>query len=270
MVRDRLLASSVGALGDEGKAILDRTSSGVPGLDPLIEGGFPANRTVVVCGATGTGKTTFALQFLGEALRTGERGAFVSVDQKTQHLLQDAAGLGLDVEHPAFAERFSILDAAPFFSATRSGSWGRANVDARQVASDLVQQVRKTGARRLVIDTITSLVPPDMSRGQVYDYLRSLIYSLEDNFGCTILLTCRPSKHDDQGISEAVRCLASGIVDLRLGRRGRTLKRSLMVRKMRGRELDLTEHGLTLTRGYGLAVVDRVETPDVRGLFKAV
>ena len=252
-------------------AALDRASSGIPGLDPLIEGGFPANRAIVVSGGSGTGKTSFGLQFLAEGLRVGQKGAFVSVDEKPRHLLQDAAALGFDVDNATLGDRLTILDAAPFFSATRTGSWMRAGVDARQVAGDLVQQVRQAGARRLVIDTLTSIVPPDMTRGNVYDYLRSLIYSLEDNLGCTILLTCRPAREDAQGLCEAAKCLASGDIDLRLVRRGRELARTLRVRKMRGRELDLLEHGVRLTRACGLSVVDRVEAPDpLRGLFKAV
>jgi circadian clock protein KaiC len=261
----RILSASVAAADG---SILDRTTTGIPGLDPILEGGFPANRAIVVCGGTGTGKTTFGLQFLAEGLRAGENGAFISVDEKPRHLLQNAASLGLDVDR--LGDRLTVLDAAPFFSATRSGSWTRSAVDAREVASDLVQQVRKVSARRLVIDTLTSLVPPDLTRGHAYDYLRSLIFSLEDNLGCTILLACRPSRHDPQGATESAKCLASGVIDLRLVRRGSELTRMLLVRKMRGRELDLTEHPVSLTRGYGVSVTARMDAPDVRGLFKAV
>src|SRR2546429_9793190 len=83
----RLLSAS--ALADatsvrDAAPALDRVSSGVPGLDRLIEGGFPANRAVLLCGGTGTGKTTFGLQFLADGLRRGESGAFVSVDERSE------------------------------------------------------------------------------------------------------------------------------------------------------------------------------------------
>ncbi len=246
---------------------VDRTSSGVPGLDRLLEGGFPANRSVVLYGATGTGKTTFGLQFLADGLQRGESGAFVSVDEKPRHLLQDAAALGLDLEAGPHRERLTVLDASPYFTSTRNGNWTRSGIDAREVASDLVQHVRTIGARRLVIDSLTSLVPPEMSRGQVYDYLRSLIQSLEDNLGCTILLTCRASRLDPQGGAEAARCLASGIIELRLLRRGGEFLRMLSVRKMRGTSLDLTERPFCIERGSGLSLAKEVEAPAVSELF---
>jgi len=269
MVRDRLLASSLGASGVERPA-LDRTSTGVPGLDPLIEGGLPANRAFALCGGTGTGKTTFGLQFIAEGLRNGDNGAFVCTDEKPRHLVENATSLGLDLEGAMAKGQLELLDAAPFFSATRSGAWTRSASDAREVASDLVQQIKGISARRLVIDSVTSLVPPDMEAGHVFSYLRSLVYSLEDNFGCTTILTCRRPKRDPLGIAEAIRALATGIIDLRLARRGERRERLLCVEKMRGRELDLAEHRLSLTRGYGLCVVAPVERPVARDLFKAV
>src|SRR5205085_5996299 len=138
---------------------------GVPGLDPLIEGGLPANRAFVLCGSTGTGKTTFGLQFIAEGLRGGEHGAFVCTDEKPRHLLENATSLGLDLEGEMAQGKLEVLDAAPFFSATRNGSWTKSAADAREVASDLVQQVRGISARRLVIDSLTSIVPPDMTPG---------------------------------------------------------------------------------------------------------
>jgi KaiC/GvpD/RAD55 family RecA-like ATPase len=274
MVRDRFLASSLTGVdgGTSVSAGLDRTSSGVPGLDPLVEGGFPANRAIVLCGATGTGKTTFGLQFIAEGLRNGEHVAFVCVDEKPRHLVHDAISLGLDLEGSMSKGQLTVLDAAPFFSATRSGAWTKSAADAREVSSDLVQQIRDVSARRLVIDSLTSLVPPDLAYGHVYNYLRALINSLEDNVGCSMILTCRRLRRDPQGITEAARSLATGIIDLRLSRRGDRLQRTMSVRKMRGREIDLADHRVSLTRGFGLCIEAPapMERALARDLFKAV
>src|SRR5947208_2251979 len=48
-------------------ADVQKVSSGIPGLDDLIEGGFWPKSTVVILGSSGTGKSTFAIQFLMEA-----------------------------------------------------------------------------------------------------------------------------------------------------------------------------------------------------------
>ncbi|HUP87962.1 MAG TPA: ATPase domain-containing protein, partial [Longimicrobiales bacterium] len=49
-----------------------RQGSGVPGLDVLMGGGIPRGDAVMVSGPAGSGKTTFARQFLLEGLRAGE------------------------------------------------------------------------------------------------------------------------------------------------------------------------------------------------------
>jgi circadian clock protein KaiC len=50
----------------------ERLSTGIAGLDEMTEGGIPAGDVVLVAGPTGSGKTTFALQFALEGLRRGE------------------------------------------------------------------------------------------------------------------------------------------------------------------------------------------------------
>jgi circadian clock protein KaiC len=42
----------------------NRVPTGIDGLDPLIEGGFPRGSLVLLAGNPGTGKTIFSMQFL--------------------------------------------------------------------------------------------------------------------------------------------------------------------------------------------------------------
>jgi len=235
-----------------------RSSTGIPGLDALIDGGFPAHRAILVCGGPGTGKTTFALQFIGEGLERGEPGIFVSLDEKPRHLIQDAARLGLPLEAALDSGTLAVLDAAPFFTASRGKGWGRPGVDARQVAADLVQQVRRLGARRLAIDSITTLVPPDMDGGHAHDYLRAVVQSLEDNLGCTLLLTCRARPGDPQATCRSLRYLTSGVIELRLSRRDDRLVRALRLLKMRGTAIEPADYDLTIDAA-GLSVQEGVE-----------
>ena len=57
------------------------TPSGIQGLDELLSGGFPKDRTILVVGSPGTGKTILAAQFLYKGIQEhGENGIFVSLD----------------------------------------------------------------------------------------------------------------------------------------------------------------------------------------------
>jgi KaiC/GvpD/RAD55 family RecA-like ATPase len=234
---------------------IPRASTGIRGLDALLEGGFPANRAILVSGDPGTGKTTFGLQFLAAGIQRGEPGVCVSVDQKPQHLLQDAARFGWDLDDASSKGLLTLLDASPFFTARRNTTKSRVPVDARNVATDLSQHIRRTSARRLVIDSLTSLVPPEMTRAQAHDYLRSIILSLEDNVGCTVLMTSRAcSAHDPQALGDATGYLVSGILELSVRKAGRAFARTLYIKKMRGTSVEPEEHGLRMD-ARGLSVI---------------
>ena len=56
---------------------LIRLTSGIPGLDDMIEGGFPFPSVILVAGPAGTGKTTFALKYLCEGAKKGEQGRLI-------------------------------------------------------------------------------------------------------------------------------------------------------------------------------------------------
>lgn len=231
-----------------------RTATGISGLDGLIGGGFPANRSVLICGDTGTGKTTFALQFLAEGLARQEHAVFLSVDEKPQHIVEDAAGMGWDLQGMMAKGALAVLDAGAYFTATRGKSIDT-TIDARLIASDLAHQIKKIKARRLVIDSFTALIPPTAGRWATYDYLRTLIHSLEDNLDCTTLLTCRPDHEaDPQSSCSAASTLASGVVELRLEKAGQDYVRTLFVRKMRGTRVELAEHPFQIDAPDGLTI----------------
>ncbi|MCD6383245.1 MAG: circadian clock protein KaiC, partial [Thermoplasmata archaeon] len=66
-----------------------RLTSGIPGLDDMLEGGFPYPSTILLAGQTGTGKSTFSLQFLFEGARKGERGIFfTTLSEPTNWMLR--------------------------------------------------------------------------------------------------------------------------------------------------------------------------------------
>lgn len=67
---------------------LVRAPSGIPGLDDLIEGGFPVPSTILVAGEPGTGKTTFAVQSLFDAARQGGTGIYLAAISEPPWVVQ--------------------------------------------------------------------------------------------------------------------------------------------------------------------------------------
>ena len=217
-----------------------RVTTGTVELDAVLEGGFPARRAILIAGESGTGKSVFAARFVAAGIAQGDPAVYVSLDQKPQHLLDDVRRVTAGLDAAVSSGLLTVLDGSPFFTASRNT--GRSlPIDARTVATNLSQQVAKVKAARLVIDSLTSLVPPDVSRGAAQDYLRSLILALEDNLGCAVLLTSRATRDDPQGIADSAEYLASGVLVLRIGASGGSHGRTLFVKKMRNTHVDPVE-----------------------------
>jgi circadian clock protein KaiC len=71
-----------------------RVQTGVAGLDEVLHGGLIPKRLYLLDGNPGSGKTTFALQFLLEGARRGEKCLFVSLSETREELAAGAASHG--------------------------------------------------------------------------------------------------------------------------------------------------------------------------------
>ena len=76
---------------------VDRLSTGIPGLDKFLEGGFVKGSTVLLTGGAGTGKTIFCIQFLLEGLRKGERCLYITLEESPEDIINDCARFGWDL-----------------------------------------------------------------------------------------------------------------------------------------------------------------------------
>ena len=74
---------------------IQRVSTGITGVDSQLMGGFIRGRSYVVLGDAGTGKTTACVQFLLSGLKQGEKGLYITVDERPTEIIESAASLGL-------------------------------------------------------------------------------------------------------------------------------------------------------------------------------
>jgi circadian clock protein KaiC len=92
---------------------VQKIRSGIPGLDKLMDGGLNRNSTSVVIGASGTGKTTFALQFLRRGLEEGSEAIHITLDETKEQIISEAINLGWrDIEDYVESEKLIFMEAA--------------------------------------------------------------------------------------------------------------------------------------------------------------
>ncbi len=126
---------------------LTRVRTGVPGLDEMLQGGFPDGHMVVVMGSFGTGKTTLGLQFLMEGLSQGEHCIFISLEEDKDSVLKNASSFGWDLSKPVDEKKLGLFKLEP----------SDAKTTVTRIRSELPKFVKSFGARRVVIDSVSLL-----------------------------------------------------------------------------------------------------------------
>jgi KaiC/GvpD/RAD55 family RecA-like ATPase len=227
-----------------------RISTGVEELDELLQGGFPAAKSYLVTGPSGTGKSIFCMQFVMRGLLDGEKAVYVCVDEKPSDIVEEAASLGWDWKKYIDDKSLLILEASAYFSA-RFGSAKEKEVDVQKIVGDLGSYVKGMGATRLVIDPVKPLVEGRESARVSQEHVRTLVQALQNNLGTTNVLTTYPSSGSAESLEEH---LVAGVVVLDILQEQGRGARSLMIRKMRATPLDLVQRRFTIERGKGIVL----------------
>jgi KaiC/GvpD/RAD55 family RecA-like ATPase len=211
-----------------------RVSSGVEGFDDLVEGGFPESRLYLISGPPGSGKTTFAAQFLAEGARNGEKCLFVSMHETKQDLLNDMAGYSFDFKRALSSETVTYLDA---FSSDGKRFFGLPGErrDRSSLTNRIVSFVNSRDVSRLVIDS-TMLLRYFLSGDD--ETVIGFLSSLKRTNATTLLISemTDPASYTDEHY------LAHGVVFLHNYLDEGAMTRGVQVIKMRGTAIDTDIH----------------------------
>jgi circadian clock protein KaiC len=131
----------------------------------------------------------------------------------------------------------------------------KASIDIQCIIDDIVGFVAKHKATRLAIDPVAPLIFAEQHIPEIVEYIRQLIFSLEDNTGCTTLLTSYvpvgSEKVSHHGVEEFA---SSGIILLKIKKSNNKYIRTVWVRKMRGTRIDLTEYSFEILPNRGVVL----------------
>src|SRR5687768_9561732 len=92
---------------------VQKLPTGISSFDMIAEGGLPKNRTTLVAGTAGSGKTVFAVQFLAAGIVAGERGVFVTFEESPDDVRKNMRSFGWDLSKWEREGMLAIVDASP-------------------------------------------------------------------------------------------------------------------------------------------------------------
>lgn len=227
-----------------------RVSTGIRGMDEVLGGGAPRGRLWLVHGAPGTGKTTFALQFLLSGVASGERLLYFSFCPSTEHVSDIARAHGWSLDGVS-------VQAAGRAEPPPQTIFPEVEIELPEQLSELRSAIDQIEPTRLVVDPVTSL------RGDAV-YLRREMRALKERLsarGCAgLLLDDRAELPADTFLER----LAHGVMVMEQ----RTLpiggvRRRLHIKKLRGAKFRDGYHDYRMTK-EGLVVYPGLRAADYR------
>jgi len=193
-----------------------RVSSGISGFDELCEGGFAANSTNLVIGESGTGKTTFMLQFLyAGAIVHSEGGIFISFGQNAEEISESADSFGWSL-----SKAYSNLKVASI----------NPQKSLRAIGEEIRGLISESGAKRVCIDCL-ELVIADKET-EMLEFVLELFKSIKKAGVCAII-SYNAKENSDNRELEVIKSLADGIIQLLPSWSDEETDRALRIVKMR-------------------------------------
>jgi circadian clock protein KaiC len=203
--------------------LADRAATGVVGLDALLLGGVPRTSATLVEGGTGAGKTLVGLHFLVEGARRGEPGILFTLEETPAQIRAVAKSFGWDLAPLEAQGRLFISYTSPVELSTD------------RFLGEALRQIARVGARRAVLDSVTSLSlgVPSPRR------FRELVYALTKHLraaGVTPVMTMEVPEllGTAQLTGHGVSSIADNVIVLRYVEVEGRLERAAFVLKARG------------------------------------
>jgi circadian clock protein KaiC len=208
-----------------------RKRFGISQLDAALGGGIPEGHILLVAGNTGTGKSTLALHFVREGLVNNEPVVWVALEEPIKQVLKTASAYGWDLSTSQEDGSLNFVTTTMF------------DIVADKLLYQTIDAVTESGAKRIVVDSISSMESASMGKDDVREFMMQLAGYAKTK-GITILLnyltgdTFGANKEQLLGMvsTNALRLssIVDGIIIMRYVEREQKVEKLLNILKLRG------------------------------------
>jgi circadian clock protein KaiC len=226
----------------------ERVSTGVPGADDVLGGGYLPDSATLVRGPPGSGKSIFSLHFLAAGIDADETGLYINLGEPENYIRDTARHFGFDIGSLAFlnlsasGDQFQRDETYTLFE---SGE-----VETPSLVEDIRTEIQDIDPDRVVVDPVTEFryLAPD--EHQFRSQILGLIELLKSE-EATVLLTSQAAESmpDDD-----LQFLVDAVVNMGNDSDRRTFHAS----KFRGSSVRSGHHTLQIT-DEGMRVWPRLD-----------
>jgi circadian clock protein KaiC len=224
---------------------IPKLETGIKGLDFLSYGGFPKGRTTLCVGSSGAGKTILGVEYLWKGMEEfNEPAVFVTFEENAEAVTKTFESFGWDLRKKIQEGKCAIVDLS-FNVPKQPIREGEIEFDV--LLARIKSAVEKTGAKRVVIDSINALFGKwgnrEGLRRVIFDFIEHL-----NQLGATTLMTAeRVDEYGPisrYGVEEFV---SDNVVILRLVLEHERIRRTMQILKFRRSTHKTGEFPFTIT-----------------------
>jgi KaiC/GvpD/RAD55 family RecA-like ATPase len=239
--------------------MIERVDTGVIGLNSKMEGGFVRGSVNFITGKTGTGKTAFCASFLYAGALRGEKGLYVTTEEREEDIKNDIKAMfywDLDeMEKKGLIKFLSIRPEIPLKVISGEDIAKVVRLYMYELISKIEEAVKEFGATLLVVDSMSlveSFIRDEYLKKvalmQFIDRLKAL--------GVTSLLTGTiPEGQEVLSTSGIIEFLADSVIKLDFVPVAEEFKRTLTIRKMRRTDHSIYIHPFEITK-RGIRIIE--------------
>ena len=231
---------------------VEKIATGISSFDIIAKGGLPRNRTTLISGTAGSGKTIFAVQFLAAGIAHGSPGVFVTFEESANDIRKNMLSFGWDLAKWEAEGKLAFVDASPDpeIESMESGHFDLGALMAR-----VKHAVRKVKAERVSVDSLGAVFSQFSDQSIVRSELFRIAFALKA-LGVTAVLTAE--RTDDYGpiarfgVEEFI---ADNVMILRNVLEDESRRRTIEILKFRGCDHQKGEYPFTIVPNGGVIVI---------------
>jgi circadian clock protein KaiC len=236
-----------------GRPGVQKLPTGIVSFDVVAKGGLPQNRTTLLSGTAGSGKTVFAVQFLGAGIQDrGEPGVFVTFEESAEDIRQNMSSFGWDLAQWEREGKLAFVDASPDpdIEVIQAGGF-----DLSALLVRVQHAVRKVKATRVSVDSLGAIFSQFSDQSVVRRELFRIASALK-HMGVTALLTAeRTADYGPVARFGVEEFIADNVMVLRNVLDGEIRRRTIEILKFRGTDHQKGEFPFTIVPDGGLVVI---------------
>ncbi|HUQ99984.1 MAG TPA: circadian clock protein KaiC [Gemmatimonadaceae bacterium] len=231
---------------------VEKLRTGISSLDIIAKGGLPKNRTTLISGTAGSGKTVFAIHFLAAGIALGEPGVFVTFEETAEDVRKNMRSFGWDLAQMEEDGMLAFVDASPdpHIDTIEAGGF-----DLGALVARVANAVKKVKATRVSVDSLGAVFSQfsdqNMVRGELFR-----ISSALKSIGVTAVLTAeRTDDHGPVARFGVEEFIADNVMILRNSLEDETRRRTIEILKFRGCDHQKGEYPFTIVPKGGVIVI---------------